>query len=222
MKCPLCGRRKARRDCPALRQSICSVCCGTKRLKEIACPESCVHLSASRAHPPAVVVRQQNRDAATLLPTIRHLSERQQELFLLFHTVIAAHRPEGFARLVDADVADAAGACAATLETAARGVIYEHAATSVPAQALARELQATIDEIRAKKATLSDTEAAGALRAIEAGARDGHKGDATEAAYVDLMRRLLQASGLGGASGPGGTASREDLAAPPGLILPPT
>src|SRR5436190_794862 len=30
--CPLCGQRKARRDCPAVGQRICAVCCGTKRL----------------------------------------------------------------------------------------------------------------------------------------------------------------------------------------------
>jgi hypothetical protein len=207
--------RKARRDCPALRQSICSVCCGTKRLKEIDCPASCVHLAAAREHPPAVVRRQQHRDAATLLPTIRHLTERQQQLFLLFHAVIAGHRPTGFTRVLDADVAAAAAACAATLETAARGVIYEHTASSIPGQALARDIMVALAEIRDKEATISDTESAVALRAIEAGAREALTGDATGSTYLDLVRRLLQ---TGGRPGPG---AREPGDAP-SLILPPT
>ena len=35
MACPVCGQRKARRECPALGQTICTVCCATKRLVEI-------------------------------------------------------------------------------------------------------------------------------------------------------------------------------------------
>ena len=56
---------------------------------------------------PAVVRRQQERDVARVLPTIRHLTERQYQLFFLFHTAIARHRPDGFARVIDGDVADA-------------------------------------------------------------------------------------------------------------------
>src|SRR5688500_13008856 len=103
MSCPVCGQRKARRDCPALGQTICPVCCGTKRLTEIACPPTCGYLAAAREHPAAVVKRQQERDVALLLPTIRHLTERQYQLFFLMQTLIARHKPEGFARLLDAD-----------------------------------------------------------------------------------------------------------------------
>jgi class 3 adenylate cyclase len=42
--------------------------------------------------------------------------------------------------LNDDDVADAAGALAATFETAARGVIYEHAPESLVARRLADDL----------------------------------------------------------------------------------
>src|SRR6266550_3293148 len=136
MSCPLCGTRKERRACPALHQTICAVCCGTKRLIEIQCPDDCVYLTSAREHPAAVVKRQQEHDVALLLPTIEKMTERQYQLFFLFQNLIARHTPEGFSRLVDDDVADAAAAVASTLETAARGVIYEHAAQSAPAQRL--------------------------------------------------------------------------------------
>lgn len=128
-----------------------------------------------------------------LFPSIRHLSERQQQLFFLFHTAIARHKPEGFGRLVDEDVAQAAAAVASTLETAARGVIYEHTPQSIPAQRLATELTALLGEIRTQGGTVHDGEAAIVLRAIERGAADAAKvagGDKN--AYLALMARLLQ------------------------------
>ena len=171
------------------------MCCGSKRLVEIKCTPDCEYLSSSRANPAAVVRRQQERDVAILLPTIRHLTERQYQLFFLFHSAIARHTPDGLARLLDVDVADAAAAIAATLETASRGVIYEHAAQSLPGQKLARELKAMLEEIRKQGARVFDHEAAVTLRAIETGAREAAKVETGDTAYLALMRRLLDAQG---------------------------
>ena len=169
MLCPSCGQRKARRACPALGATICPVCCGTKRRVEIKCPSDCGYLALAREHPAAVVKRRQERDVAQLLPTIRHLTERQYQLFFLVHTLIARHTPQGLTRLVDADVADAAASVAATLETAARGVIYEHSPQGPTAQALATELKTMLTRMREQGATVFDREAAIVLRAIEQG-----------------------------------------------------
>ncbi len=193
MLCPLCHQRKGRRECPALRETICPVCCGTKRLVEIACPGDCPYLTSAREHPPAVVRRQQERDVALLIPSIRNLTERQYQLFVVFHTVIARHEPEGFTRLRDADVADAAAAMASTLETAARGLIYEPAPQTLPAQRLMGELATMLAQARERGATVHDRDAAIAMRAIEQGAREAGKttGDA-DTTYLALMARLLQ------------------------------
>lgn len=191
--CPVCDHRKARRACPALGQTICTVCCGTKRLVAINCPADCAHLAVAREHPAAVVRRQQERDVALLMPALRHLTERQHQLFFLFHSVIARHTPEGFARLTDDDVAQAAGTLAATIETASKGVIYEHAAESPAAQRLAAEFKALLEDVRSHGTTVYDGEAALALRAMEAGARDTRvRADGSPTAYLSLMGRLLQ------------------------------
>lgn len=195
MACPSCGRGKAKRECPALGRSICAVCCGTKRRVDIQCPNDCGYLSSSREHPAAVVRRQQERDVARVLPTIGHLTERQYQLFFLFHTAIARHRPDGFARVIDSDVADAAGALAATLETAARGVIYEHAAPSIPGQSLQAALKVLLAQIREQGGTVYDSEAAIALKAIEQGARSVRRPEEGDRAYLELMGRLLQDAG---------------------------
>jgi hypothetical protein len=194
MTCPSCGRRKGRRECPALGANICTICCGTKRLVQIECPESCPHLSAAREHPAAVVRKQQERDVAALLPTISHMTERQHQLFFLFHGVIASHRPEGFARLIDDDVAQAAQAVASTLETAAKGVVYEHTPASLPAQRLAKELSTALADVRGRGTKVYDGEAAIALRAIERGAREtGAEAGGDPSAYLTLMGRLIHA-----------------------------
>src|SRR4029077_19986597 len=125
MTCPICHTRKPRRACPALHQTICPVCCGTKRLTEIQCPDDCVYLTSAREHPAAVVKRQQEHDVAILLPTIQGLTERQYQLFSLFQSLISRHTPEGFTRLLDDDVAEAAGGVGAALasEGGGRGLV---------------------------------------------------------------------------------------------------
>ena len=170
---------------------ICPVCCGTKRLVEITCPPECPHLAASREHPAAVVRRQQEMDVAALLPSMSGLTERQHQLFFLFQSVIAKSKPEGLARLTDEDVAEAAGACAATIETAAKGVLYEHSPATLPAQKLAGEFRGLLAQVREHGATVYDREAAIALRAIERGARSLTKPD-EPTTYLALMGRLLQ------------------------------
>ena len=136
--------------------------------------------------------RQQERDVATLLPAIRHLTERQYQLFFLFQTLVARHVPDGFSRLVDDDLADAAGTFAATLETASRGVIYEHPPQSVVAQRLVTEMKAMLAQMTEQGATAYDREVAIVLRAIEQGAREIRKVSPGETAYLDLVGRLLQ------------------------------
>jgi len=210
MACPVCNQRKGRRACPALRQTICTVCCATKRLVEIDCPPDCPHLAAAREHPAAVVKRQQERDVAVLLPTVRELTERQHRLFFLFQTAIAQHTPDGFARLNDDDVADAAGSLAATLETAARGVIYEHAAGSTVARRLADDLKAMLDAMRAQGAKVFDHEVSVVLRAIERGARETRThAEGAANAYLTVMGRLLQVNRLNRA-GAGRAEERND------------
>ena len=216
MACSLCQTRKEKRSCPALDRMICPVCCGTKRLVEINCPPECPHLTASREHPAAVVRRQQELDVAALLPSMAGLTERQNQLFFLFQSVIARSRPDGLARLTDEDVAEAANACASTIETAAKGVLYEHTPATLPAQKLAGELRALLAEARQHGATIFDREAAIALRAIEKGARTlTRPQDST--AYMSLMGRLLQVN-KAAETAEGGSASSGSK--PGSIIIP--
>ena len=47
-KCASCGQRKGNRLCPGLKASVCSLCCGTKREKEIFCVDACEYLKKGK------------------------------------------------------------------------------------------------------------------------------------------------------------------------------
>lgn len=49
-KCTKCAKRKGKRQCPAIGQSICSLCCGQLREKEIRCPASCTFLAQHKPY----------------------------------------------------------------------------------------------------------------------------------------------------------------------------
>jgi hypothetical protein len=191
MLCSLCGQRRAKRACPALGQEICPVCCATKRLVEIRCPASCVHLTSARQHPAAAVKRQHDADLRTLMTAIGPLSEGQLELFFLLQSYLL--RPgDGLARPVDAEIADAATALAATLETASRGVIFEHQAKSVNGQRLAAALRTVLQEAGKGGGSRFEREAAVVLRAVAKAAAEPAGKPAGSRAYLELVSRVLR------------------------------
>jgi hypothetical protein len=197
MICALCRQRKAKRACPAVRADICPVCCGTKRIVELACPATCIYLEHAHRHPASMVKRQQEADLAVLMKTLGRVSEPQLQLFFLLHTAIlrfnGANRPQGLPGIADADVAEAAGALAATLETAGRGVLYEHQSTSVVAESLRREIKTLLDQVGRGGGSRFDREAAEVLRGIERGARHEALGPGAGAQdYLSLVARVLQ------------------------------
>jgi len=49
-KCTRCNKRKAKRFCAAMGQSICSLCCGKLREKELHCPPNCSYLSKHKPY----------------------------------------------------------------------------------------------------------------------------------------------------------------------------
>lgn len=222
MTCPLCASRKARRSCPALQREICPVCCGTKRLAEIQCPPDCAWLASSRAHPPATVLRQRERDWRFLAEAVGQLSQRAYAVLVLLQDVVRRHGRGAVPALRDSDIQEAAAALAATYETTARGIIYEHQATSLPAQRLLVELRAAVEDIvrraGAGREHLVTADAAAALRRVEWAAREaGTRLGPPDTAYLDLIGRMSQGE-------PDATPAPEtagpEVAPAPRLILP--
>jgi hypothetical protein len=191
--CPLCGQRKARRACPALGKQICAVCCGTKRLVQIQCPTDCAYLASARDHPPAALVRRQERDIGLLVHVMRDLGDRQSQLFFLVNTFFIQYQPPELQPLIDDDVVEAAAAIAATLETSARGVIYEHRPASLPAERLMNALKPVLTQAGGRGGSAFERDAAVVMRRIEEAARQVRSADETNRrAYLDLLGRVLR------------------------------
>lgn len=221
MTCPLCKVRPAKRQCPALGHAICSVCCGTKRLVEIQCPDTCGYLASARRHPPAQLQRERDRDVSLLWPAIATLTDRQSRFFFLFQSLAARLPVNPLRPLRDEDVASAATALATTLEAASRGVIYEQVPDTLPAQQLARSMKSAFDELATElqgPRTPLEKDAAKALRSVEDAARriGPIVGDAARG-YLALLERVLEPQ-AGRDDSPGHTGE----SGPPGssLILP--
>lgn len=217
MSCPLCRDRAPRRFCPAKGVRICPVCCGTKRLVEIGCPADCPFLAASRTHPPAALKRQHERDAAWMALVLEGLDERQQQLsWLVLQPVLGFSDP--FLAPTDADLAGAAGALAATWETAGKGLIYEHRAGSLVGQRLGADIRRVLTEAGIDSSRALERDAVTVLRRIEAAARaTGRQFGAGATTLLDALRRVAREATQDARTQERASGARET---PASLIIP--
>ena len=163
MSCPICGKRKAERFCPARSEKICAVCCGTEREITIDCPSDCSYLVA--AH------RYENEHQRSIPADTPLLDEKIPQDIVYTHQQLMAALAFSIAKscaaqpgAVDSDVLGALQALAQTYKTLSSGIIYE----KLPEAPLPRELYAALNTFlteikkqqaeRAASASLKDTE----------------------------------------------------------------
>lgn len=124
MTCPICGKRKAARFCPAKGESICAVCCGREREVTIDCPVDCTHLIAAHRYE-AEHPRDLPPDTALLdvhLPS--DLVHTHQQLIAAFAFTLAKFCASN-AEVTDQDVLTGIQALAETYKTLRTGIYYE-------------------------------------------------------------------------------------------------
>jgi hypothetical protein len=181
------------------------VCCGTKRLVQIQCPSDCAWLASAREHPPAVTVRQQQRDVGLLVQFMRDFSQRQSQLFLLINTFLVRYEPADLLSLIDADVAEATTALASTFETAARGVIYEHRPASLPAERLTSALKSVLAEAGHGGGSAFERDVTVVLRRVAEAVSDARALEQNNRrAFLDLLGRVIPKTAGAGGSGEDG------------------
>ncbi len=124
--CPICGKRRAERFCPAKGESICAVCCATEREKTIDCPSSCPHLVA--AHRWEEARSKPSAEPEIAFPDVnvpRDLIHEHRALVNGISLAILESAAEEPA-LVDADLFAALSALAETYRTLGAGLYYEN------------------------------------------------------------------------------------------------
>ena len=139
MSCPICGKRKAERFCPAKGEKICAVCCGTEREVSIDCPSDCIYLIA--AH------RYENEHQRSIPADTPLLDEKIPQDTVYAHQQLMSALAFSIAKFcavqptaTDPDVLVALEALAQTYKTLGSGIIYENP----PVAPLPRELYAAL------------------------------------------------------------------------------
>jgi hypothetical protein len=189
---------------------------------EIACPSDCAWLASAREHPPAVSVRQQQHDVSRLVHFVRDFSQRQSQLFFLIGAFLRSYQAPELQPLLDEDVAEAAAALAATFETAARGVIYEHRPASLSAERLMTELKPLLAEAGKGAGSSFERDAAVVLRrvteSVESVRPEGDLEPANQRAFLSLVSRVMRPNP--GPSGQGNPENPANPANPAHLVNP--
>jgi len=124
---------------------------------------------------------------------VRDFSERQSQLFVLIATFLVRSSAGAGALqpLIDEDVADAMRSLASTYETAARGVIYDHRPTSLPAQRVVSALKPLLVEAGTSGGTAFERDAAVVMRRLERAVTEVGTGNAHRRVFLAMLERIF-------------------------------
>jgi hypothetical protein len=147
--CPQCSTQKAKRECPALAQTICPVCCAELRMIELACPESCPYLkearkSTAQRRMPKFVQYLAANDKREALEVINRF---EMILFLVERAIVEVQRYR-FRDLSDEEALEGVKNALKTYETLDRGIIYEHPSESPRVQAVTRAALDALNDVK--------------------------------------------------------------------------
>lgn len=140
MKCILCGRRKAKRYCPAKNRKICPVCCGEKRGIEIDCPLDCEYFVEGQKHQQQKVTRERIRkDGIETYVKKAELYRKNPAVFAVIEKEIS-HMFRENRELNDKDLSTALEQVKKTLETENSGIYYEYQGENIYANQVSGSL----------------------------------------------------------------------------------
>jgi hypothetical protein len=198
--CKICGKRRARRACPAVAGEICPLCCGTEREATLACPLECEYLrEAHRREKPMPLPQGQlsNPDIAVSEEFVR--SHEEFLLFCIFSLVQAALQTRG---AVDSDVIDALEALIQTHRTLESGLYYETRARNTIAAGVQRSFEASLadyQKLRTEREHLSpvrNVEILAILVFLHRLGQQNQNGRPRGRMYLDLLRHMTPEVGV--------------------------
>jgi hypothetical protein len=147
MKCVLCAQKKAKRSCPAKNAQICALCCGRKRVLEVACPESCEYLAAGR-----------KREVEEYKQRLQKMDSSKQEKYRITisqHHDVITHLEYAISRerlqsrnLKDKDAAQAIDLLLDAYRTEDKGILYEKKSDDIRIESLRMELRKVVESFR--------------------------------------------------------------------------
>lgn len=195
--CKLCGKRRARRRCPAVHGDICTICCGTEREVSLSCPLECEFLQeAHRREKPVLVDEKQLSDPD--VPVTEEFLREHEEL-LLFCMVSLVHAALRTASATDADALEALEAQIKTYRTAESGLLYETRPVNTIAASVQRafsESLADYQKVRAERESLHfrNAEILAVLVFLRRMGQQNQNGRPRGRMYLDLLKQMTPAT----------------------------
>jgi hypothetical protein len=192
--CKICGKRRARRACPAVQGDICPICCGTEREVSLSCPLECVYLQEAHRHEKPIPVTEKQLANSDVQVSEEFLREHEElMLFCIYSLVEAATRTPG---ALDADILAALAASIQTHRTLESGLVYETRPENAVAAGVQRSFAASLADYqkeRAKRQPLSAVRNSDMLKVLVFLQRLGQQnqnGRPRGRMYLDLLRQM--------------------------------
>jgi hypothetical protein len=195
--CKVCGKRRARRRCPAVHGDICTICCGTEREVSLSCPLECEFLHEAHRREKPVLVDERDLSDPDVPVTEEFL--RDHEELLLFCMVSLVHAALRTVSATDADALEALGALIKTYRTAESGLLYETRPVNTIAASVQRALVESLadyQKIRAERENLHfrNTEILAVLVFLRRMGQQNQNGRPRGRMYLDLLKQMTPAA----------------------------
>jgi len=150
-KCVKCRQRKPKRYCAALEESICSLCCGLYREKEIPCPPSCVFLEKHKPYQDKRALEKKRPGRSPSLSPRKEILNDERLAWLAFNIEMPiAQTAEKDKSLTDQDVLTALDYARKKLEDTSRILIATDEAMR-PKNSLGEAIFQSLERARFKK-----------------------------------------------------------------------
>jgi hypothetical protein len=195
--CKICGKRRARRHCPAVHGDICAICCGTEREVSLSCPLECEYLQeAHRREKPTPIDVEQLPDSDVAVTEEFLRDHEELLLFCMVSVVEAALRTNS---ATDADALEALDALIKTYRTTESGLLYETRPVNTIAAAVQRAFSTSLEDyqkLRAERENLSyrNAEILGVLVFLRRLGQRNQNGRPRGRMYLDLLRQMTPAT----------------------------
>lgn len=192
--CKICGKRRARRACPAVEGDICTLCCGTEREVSLSCPLPCEYLQEAHQHEKSVAIVEDQISYSEVKVTEEFLREHEEMLlFCVYSLLQAALKTSG---ALDADVMAALEALIQTQRTLQSGLVYETRPENTIAAAIQRNFSQSLadyQKVRQEREGLSALRTSDLLSVLVFLHRLGQQnqnGRPRGRMYLDLLRHM--------------------------------
>ena len=198
--CKICGKRRARRACPAVQGDICSICCGEEREVSLACPLDCEYLQEAHQHEKPLDITEEQISYSDVKVTEEFIRDHEELLlFSVYSLVQAAMRTPG---AMDADVMAALEAVIQTHRTLESGLVYETRAENTVAVAVQRAFSNSLNDyqkVRQEREALTAFRSSDILNTLVFLHRMGQQnqnGRPRGRMYLDLLRHMTPDVGV--------------------------